>query len=63
VKEGERRASLPPKCYKTHTCTGGQRERKRVREARKGGVHRHKLNVGMPVAYMPSETGMPTFNL
>jgi len=26
-REGGRRAPLPPKFYKTHACTGGQRER------------------------------------
>jgi len=36
------------KCYKTYTCTGGQREKEKERggrKAREGGVHRCRLNV------------------
>jgi len=49
--EGGRPEPLLPNCYKMHTCTGGQREREgEGREVREEGVHRHKLNVGMPVS-------------
>jgi len=43
---------LQLKCYKTHMRTGGQKEREKGgwREAREGGVHRHKLNVGKCVS-------------
>jgi len=37
-------SDFPLKCYETHTCFSGQRER--GREEREGGVHHHKLNVG-----------------
>jgi len=53
-REGGRRAPLPPRCYKTYACTGWQRKIGGGREARKGGVHHHKLNVGMRVSL-----GMP----
>jgi len=45
--EGGRHAPLPPKCYETHTCTSGQRNREGREGGRReeGGVHRHKLNV------------------
>jgi len=39
---------VSPKCYKSHTCTLGQREREGEggrREAREGGMHRCPQNV------------------
>jgi len=39
AREAGRHAPLPPKCSKTHPCTGGQGEKERGggREAREGG--------------------------
>jgi len=39
-------SGFPPKCYKTHTCTG--RQRGGGREAKEGGVHRCHQNVIKP---------------
>jgi len=40
-------SGFPQKCYKTLTCTGGQRKRgdREVREVREGGMHRCHQNV------------------
>jgi len=51
----ERRALLPPKCYKMHKSTGGQREGEGERRGREG-VRRapSQVNVGMCVSLQPA---------
>jgi len=48
-------SNFPLKCYKTHTCSGGHRERGGGREAREGGVHRCRQNV---IKYTPAPMGI-----
>jgi len=35
-------SGFPIKCYKTHTCSGGQRQKGGGREAMEGCVHRER---------------------